>query len=143
MNFKPNILSKEKIYEEIGENYRFFLRWRDLLFAGHFIITGALLSFTYTVFNANEHIAWLISLLGAPLGFLFRELDKRNRELYNQAIKAGASLEKISEGFYSMIQKDKDKRKIKGIHTRIIEGIYIATSLVFIIITLVLLLTSI
>lgn len=93
---------KEKIYEEIGNNYRFFLRWRHAAFAGNLIMLGAILSFSVSAFKDAKELMWLIPLIASPVGFLLWIIDVRNRSLYHTANRAGKELEDSNgtPGFY-------------------------------------------
>ena len=96
---------KEKIYEEIGNNYRFFLRWRHAAFAGNIIVLGAILSFSVSAFKDAKELMWIIPLAASPVGFLLWIIDKRNRSLYHVANRAGKEIEESEEvsGFYSKL----------------------------------------
>jgi len=95
----------DKKYEEIGQNYRFFLGWRHAAFAGALVILYAVLSLTFSIFNESPLIAWIIPALASPVGILLWIIDVRTRELYHAAIKAGKKLEGKQGGFYTSIDK--------------------------------------
>jgi hypothetical protein len=94
---------KEKIYEEIGNNYRFFLRWRHAAFAGNLIVLGAVLSFSTTAYKDAKDLMWIIPLVASPVGFLLWVIDVRTRSLYHAATHAGKELEGDISGFYSKL----------------------------------------
>ena len=96
---------KEKIYEEIGNNYRFFLRWRHAAFAGNLIVLGAILSFSVSAFKDAKELMWIIPLLASPVGILLWIIDVRNRSLYHVANRAGKEIEDSEglPGFYSKL----------------------------------------
>ena len=87
---------KEKIYEEIGNNYRFFLCWRHAAFAGNLIVLGAILSFSVSAFKDAKELMWFIPLIASPVGFLLWVIDVRNRSLYHTANRVGKELEDSS-----------------------------------------------
>ncbi len=96
---------KEKIYEEVGNNYRFFLRWRHAAIAGNMVVIGAILSFSISAFQDAKELMWIIPLLGAPVGLLLWIIDVRNRSLYHTANRAGKEIEDSVgiSGFYSKL----------------------------------------
>ena len=96
---------KEKIYEEVGNNYRFFLKWRHAALAGNMIVIGAILSFSITAFKDAKAMMWLIPLIGSPVGLLLWIIDVRNRSLYHTANRAGKEIEENEgvPGFYSKL----------------------------------------
>ena len=100
---------KEKIYEEIGNNYRFFLRWRHAAFAGNLIVLGATLSFSVSAFKDAKELMWIIPLLASPVGLLLWIIDVRNRSLYHVANRAGKEIEDSEgvSGFYSKLISEK------------------------------------
>ena len=92
---------KEEIYKEVGTNYRFFLGWRHALVAGYLIVLGASLSLCISAFKDAKEIVWIIPLCIFPIGFIFRAIEKRTRDLYHSAINAGKDLEAPEKGFYT------------------------------------------
>ena len=96
---------KEKIYEEVGNNYRFFLRWRHAALAGNMIVLGAILSFSVSAFKDAKELMWIIPLLASPMGILLWIIDVRNRSLYHAANRAGKEIEDSEgvSGFYSKL----------------------------------------
>ncbi len=96
---------KEKIYEETGNNYRFFLRWRHAAFAGNLIVLGTILSFSVSAFKDAKELMWIIPLIASPVGLLLRIIDVRNRSLYHVANRAGKEIEDNEgiAGFYSKL----------------------------------------
>lgn len=96
---------KEKIYEEAGNNYRFFLRWRHAAVAGNMVVLGAILSFSISAFKDAKELMWIIPLLGSPVGLLLWIIDVRNRNLYHTANRAGKEIEDSEDvsGFYSKL----------------------------------------
>jgi hypothetical protein len=96
---------KEKIYEEIGNNYRFFLKWRHAAFAGNMIVLGAILSFSVSAFKDAKELMWIIPLVASPVGLLLWIIDKRNRSLYHIVNRAGKEIEDSEgvSGFYSKL----------------------------------------
>jgi hypothetical protein len=84
----------DKKYAEIGNTYRFFLAWRQVLIAGMLAVLYGVLSVSVSAFKDSPSIAWAIPLLAWPIGRFFLLLDQRNRDLYWNAIKAGELIEK-------------------------------------------------
>gem|GEM_PF-3207386 len=96
---------KEKKYEEVGTNYRFFLGWRHASLAGILVIVYGVLFLTIEVYKQIPILACLIPLFGSPIGILFWIIDVRTRKLYHSAIIAGKKLEGLDGGFFSELSK--------------------------------------
>ena len=96
----------EKKYEEIGDNYRFFLSWRHATFVGDIVIVFGVLSLTFSTYKDIPSIAWIIPLIGAPVSILLWIIDVRNRDLYHAAIRAGKVLEGKEGGFFTELSKE-------------------------------------
>ena len=95
----------EKRYQEIGTNYRFFLGWRHAAFAGDLVILYGVLSLTSLIYNQTPDIAWLVPLIASPIGILLWMVDKRTRDLYHAAIRAGRELEGEKGGFFTQLSE--------------------------------------
>jgi len=93
----------EKIYEEVGANYRFFLGWRHAAFAGYLIVVGTAVSFTMSTLKDSPNLAFIIPIGASPIGCLLWFIDKRNRSIYAAISKAGADLEEKSPGSYKSL----------------------------------------
>lgn len=96
---------KEKKYEEVGVNYRFFLGWRHASLAGIFLILYGIISITIDVYAKSPWLACFIPALCSPIGILFWVIDLRTSQLYYDAIIAGKKLEGFEGGIYSEISK--------------------------------------
>src|SRR5262245_34783316 len=94
---------REKIYEEVGANYRFFLGWRHAAFAGYLVVVGATISLTASTYNDSPGLAFLVPLGAFPIGLLLCVIDRRNRSLYSAVQRVGASLERPAKGSYARI----------------------------------------
>jgi hypothetical protein len=97
----------DKIYQEIGENYRFFAKWRQLAFAGYLAVLAAAMSFLN---SAVEHqysrcLVGFCFFLAAAIGVIFWIADRRTTELAFYAIEAGKSLEAGKAGFFTVTLK--------------------------------------
>lgn len=108
---------KDKLYDEIGNNYRFFLRWRHAAFAGQCVVIFAVCSLCATFIESAKEIAWIVTLAGSPIGILLWIIDVRTRDLYHATIKAGAELEGDSKGFYTVLRDDIALKKMSH-HSR-------------------------
>lgn len=95
----------EKKYEEIGTNYRFFLSWRHAAFAGDLVIIYGILSLTFSIYKDTPSMAWIVPILGSPIGILLWIIDVRTRDLYHAAIRAGEDLEGEKGGFFTQLAK--------------------------------------
>jgi len=96
---------KEEIYKEVGSNYRFFLGWRHASFAGNLIVLYAVISLTISAHKTNPQHAFLIPLIASPIGLIFWMIDRRTRDLYHGAIRAGKALEGDDGGCYTELSK--------------------------------------
>jgi len=135
---------KEKIYEEVGNNYRFFLKWRHAAFAGNLIVLGAILSFSVSAFKDAKELMWVIPLVASPVGFLLWIIDKRNRSLYHAANRAGKEIEEKEgvSGFYSkLINENVALPKEKSAYSQLTQSL--ALDLLFLGSSMLLILLSI
>jgi hypothetical protein len=98
---------KEKLYEEVGTNYRFFLGWRHATLAGILVILYGVGSLTLSTYNksSTSSSAWIIPALSFPIGFVLWIIDFRTRQLYIAAINAGKHLEGDEGGFFTELVK--------------------------------------
>jgi hypothetical protein len=94
---------KEKMYEEVGTNYRFFLKWRHAALAGNLLVLGAVFSGCISALKDAKEILWLIPLCASPVGILLWIIDVRTRDLYHATIDAGKELEDGVKGFYTRL----------------------------------------
>lgn len=96
----------DKKYEEVGANYRFFLRWRHASFAGNALILYGAISLCISAYRDSPTLAWIVPLLASPIGILMWIIDVRTREAYHAAINAGEKLEGDEGGFYTKLIED-------------------------------------
>jgi len=133
-----------KKYEEIGSNYRFFLGWRHAAFAGILVVLFGVLSLTFTIYKETPSLAFVIPFIASPIGILLYFIDKRTRDLYHAAIRAGKFLEG-GGGFYTELSKDlvpKGKSPfIKITQSAALDLLFIGSSLALIALSLYLRLT--
>ena len=114
---QARMLPDENRYTEVGENFRYYLTWREKLFAGFIVINGALaIAFTW-VNDRYPTLTFLLPIGGMLLSVLFQLLDARNSELFNACVAAGAELENPGTGVYTKLNVD--SKTIP--HSRIIE----------------------
>jgi hypothetical protein len=100
------------VYEELGNNFRHFLMWRRLLFAGYFaIVAGLGAVFNWTLTNMSD-LAFLVPAAAVALSVIFWALDLRNRNLIRITSEAGASLEdKMGLGLIGQYSLYKQRHK--------------------------------
>jgi hypothetical protein len=108
----------EKIYEEIGANYRYFASWRHKAVVGVFVVLGAAVSLCISAKKEAPELMWLIPAIASPVGILLWIIDLRIRDLYHAAIRAGKALESPLEGFYTVLARDVVVPKGKSILSR-------------------------
>jgi uncharacterized membrane protein YkoI len=134
----------ELLYKESSTMFRYFLTWRQLLFAGYFAVIASLaLGFRWTLSNAPDS-AFVCPFVGFLIGLLFWALDYRNRQLYKLASKVGDNIEKElgheGLGCYGAYQskeqlkKEQSKKeqsmKHKLHHSQILGTFYIGSGVV-------------
>lgn len=91
---------KDKVYEEIGPNYRFFLAWRHAAFAGGLVILWGTCSLLISAYEKGLTIAWLIPLPASLALFSLWLADRRTRQIYRSLTQAGMALEDNNPGPY-------------------------------------------
>ena len=91
----------DKKYEEVGTNYRYFLKWRQASFAGYIVILYGVVNLSSTIYKELPEFVWVVPLLASPIGILLWVFDVRTRELYHAVIAAGKDIESPGGGFYT------------------------------------------
>ena len=96
-------MNDERIYEEVGRNYRFFATWRHLTFAAGVGICAAVLKV------GTDEGFWtlpftLACLAGGVGEIILMILDARTRAHTQAAVEQGAKLEGSTAGFFTGIQ---------------------------------------
>ena len=91
---------RDKAYEEIGPNYRFFLAWRHATFAGGLVILWGACSLLTSAYEKGLTIAWLIPFLASLAAFCLWLADRRTRYIYRTLTEAGKALEDNIHGPY-------------------------------------------
>jgi hypothetical protein len=91
---------KDKSYEEIGPNYRFFLTWRHAAFGGNLVILWGTCSLLTSAYEKNMPLAWLVPLLASLASFCLWLADRRTRQIYRSLTEAGKALEENNLGPY-------------------------------------------
>src|SRR5882724_11581303 len=94
---------KEEIYKEVGQNYRFLAKWRQLAFAGYLAVLAAAMSFTSSAV-AHEDTQWLVACcfrVVAGLGNIFWLAARRTHQITQYAMQSGRRLEGAEHGFFA------------------------------------------
>lgn len=91
---------KDKAYEEIGPNYRFFLTWRHAAFAGGLVILWGTCSLLTSAYEKGLTVAWLIPFFASLAAFCLWLADRRTRQIYRSLTEAGKALEENNPGPY-------------------------------------------
>ena len=87
-------LEPKDLYSEAGELLRYYRSWREKLIAGYLAVIATLaVAFGWSQVHAPR-FGSAIAVLGLLLTVVFWLFQRRNRKLFLQCIKAGASLEK-------------------------------------------------
>lgn len=96
---------QDEIYKEVGANYRFFLGWRHATLGGYVVVVGAVFTLLFSVPRDARDFAWIAPLASAFLGPILWIIDRRTRDLYHAAIRAGKELESEAggKGVYTQI----------------------------------------
>lgn len=96
---------KDKAYDEIGPNYRFFLAWRHATFAGGLVILWGTCALLTAAYEKGLAIAWLIPLLASLATFCLWLADRRTRQIYRALTLAGKALEDDIQGPYHALSE--------------------------------------
>lgn len=112
----------DKFYEEIGHNYRFFLRWRHAAFAGQCIVLFAVCTISATFIEKAKEIAWGVPLAASPIGILLWIIDVRTRDLYHATIKAGAEIEAGKKGFFTVLRDEVSLKKDESSFSKLTQS---------------------
>ncbi len=128
---------EEKAYEEVGANYRFFLRWRHAAVVGDLIILWAVLTLCISAYEDARQLMWVIPLCASPVGIILWIIDFRTRKIYHTAIRAGADLEGDVKGFYTRTRDEVALPKEKSsfctrTHSFALEILFFGTTLTFV-----------
>ena len=92
------------VYEENGRMYRYFLTWRQLVWAANLLVAGAVL-------KELDSIEWYVPLFVSPLGVILWLADRRNDRLTRNALRAAAETETNHgcTGYYQTQTADDEK----------------------------------
>ena len=96
-------MNDEKVYEELGRNYRFFATWRHLAFAASAAIWVVVLKLADSR-GFGSGVVIVASLVGAGAQILLLLIDARTRVHTDAAIQQGAELEGQTKGFFSAMK---------------------------------------
>ena len=107
------------LYLEVGTNFRHFLTWRQLLFAGYFPVIGGLSAlFEWKTSNSSADGKYIILLcIAIIVTIVFWLLDSRNRQLIRNVSDAGEKIEKELgvQGSYSIYKEEEHSLTHSGI----------------------------
>jgi hypothetical protein len=118
---------QEQIYNELGENFRVSLRWREKLFGGFFIILGSLALAFFKLHSAqNRAFALLMPFFGAIVSVAFFLLDVRCHDVLKKNYRVGADLEHIL-GYYGSYRLALERPMGVISHTAVLEAVYMIT----------------
>ena len=138
------------IYNQIPDNYRYFLSWIRYLLAGYFAVVAALFYAAFTLFDKGiPHDKWTFAIT-LSIGFtslLFLLLDKRNRDLYHICQRVGSRIEKElfsdkdldpyskdNKGLFFTLDKS-HKNSSKLTHSKLIDILCITTMILTFVMT--------
>ena len=89
----PSGVTIKDVYAEVGVNYRYFLTWRQRIFAGYLAVLGALGVAAGWLLKESPHSLWLLAGAGFLLTVVFGIIERRNRDLYRKCVECGAACE--------------------------------------------------
>ena len=124
----------EKLYEEVGRNFRFFLSWRHACFAGYLVILWVIMKFSIECYKDAQSFLWLILLLGAGLGIVFAFMDKRTKKFFYAAIEVGRRLESECklEGYFTAHARFLADRNT---HSEVLKWFYYGSAIVLVVLS--------
>jgi DNA invertase Pin-like site-specific DNA recombinase len=101
-------MTDDRIYEELGRNYRFFATWRHLTFAAGIAIDAAVLK------TGSDKGLWsgaftLACFAGALAQIILMMLDARTRAHTQAAVEQGVRLEGTTPGFFTGLNAKKTR----------------------------------
>jgi hypothetical protein len=87
-------------YEEVGQNYRKFLDWREKIIGGYVAIVGAL-GLGYHQSEGHPGFQSILLCAAALTSFAFWTLNMRNSKFTVTCLVAGRKLEQGGDGIYT------------------------------------------
>lgn len=138
----------ERLYEEVGSTYRFFLGWRHAAFGGNLVVIYGAASLTFTALEKAPTVAWVVPALAAPIGILLWIIDVRTRKLYHAVMRAGKELEREEKALFSQLCCERLPEKKSPVGQMLLHGsisqsfaisfFFLGSSLVFAILAILL-----
>jgi hypothetical protein len=111
-------------YEEIGRVHRYFLNWRNALFAGHItVIYAHVIGYSWLINQQDTSILQILLLSsGFFMTMIFWGLEFRNRGLYRACLYAGKAWEENNKviGVYKELLSVKSSIR----HSRVLDIYY-------------------
>ncbi len=101
-------IGDDKLYEEIHQNWLYYVSWREKIFAGYLTALAAL-AFAFSQ-NKSPAVLSLVFAFGFVVSVVFRILDFRTTELVNLCQSVGNSFAS-SKGFYSELNQTRFAEK--------------------------------
>jgi hypothetical protein len=95
-------IEEDKLYEETGRDWQYYVSWREKIFAGYLTALAAL-AFAFSQ-NKSPAVLCLVFAFGFLVSVVFRILDFRTTELVNLCQFVGNILAG-SKGFYGELNK--------------------------------------
>jgi hypothetical protein len=86
-------LAEQDLYAEAGQLLRHYLSWREKLLAGYVAIVAALALGVVKYDGFLKIVKPGLAAVGFLLTLIFWQLDRRNTELFDRCVDAGAALE--------------------------------------------------
>lgn len=120
---KASSLSKQDLYQEIGNNYRFFLNWRHALFAGYLVILYTLANaYAWALERQLTPIEGIIIVGGVIITLTFWALERRIRALYRACTSKGKEIEGDSQlsGIYHKLDNQNNKEN-QNTHSLVLD----------------------
>jgi len=95
----PQIVDLQIAYEEVGQNYRKFLDWREKIIGGYVAVIGAL-GVGYHQSDGHPGFQSVLLLASALASLAFWILNMRNSKFIVTCVVAGRRLERGRDGVY-------------------------------------------
>ena len=87
-------VTTDRVYAEVGENYRHFLGWRVRMIVGYFGALVALaVAFAWLQSAGHPMTGILIPIAGCVVTLVFWLFENRNRDIHRALLEAGQAIE--------------------------------------------------
>jgi len=127
----PSGLTIKDVYTEVGVNYRYFLTWRQRIFAGYLAVLGALGVAAGWVLKESPGSFGFLSGAGLLLTVVFWIVEGRNREIYKKCVERGAACEASLESIGIFVGLKHEPQMLT--HSFAFDLLFLVMTIVFIV----------